>query len=245
MSYEHDKIVPFEESKLNKKKQVEQMFDSIAPKYDALNRWLSLRVDVLWRKKVLKLLGSHKNGVLLDLATGTADLAIMLTQLQPKKVIGVDISQQMLSMGDIKIKQKQLTNIIELIKADGEALPFDSNYFNAATIAFGIRNFENLDGGLKEIYRVLQPQAKFAVLEFSKVKTFPIKQLFNLYFRYITPIIGKLFSSSNSAYQYLPQSVSAFPEGQAFCDILSKNGFKNITCIPLSFGIASIYLAQK
>jgi demethylmenaquinone methyltransferase / 2-methoxy-6-polyprenyl-1,4-benzoquinol methylase len=242
--YNHDHIVPFEGSKLDKKAQVEKMFDGIAPKYDLLNRLMSVGVDVIWRKKVVKLLANEPKTVFLDLATGTADLAIMLAKLNPQKIIGADLSQQMLNIGDTKIKKKNLQHIIQLQKEDAENLSFESNFFQAATIAFGVRNFENLDKGLSELYRVIKPDGKLIILEFSKVKTFPIKQLFGFYFRYIAPIYGKLFGSKE-AYVYLPESAKAFPEGDEMCRILQQIGFKNTTCTVLSFGIASIYQAQK
>jgi demethylmenaquinone methyltransferase / 2-methoxy-6-polyprenyl-1,4-benzoquinol methylase len=244
-SYKHDSVVPDESSKVNKKLQVEQMFDSIAPKYDFLNRFMSLGIDILWRKKVIKRLRNAKKGQFLDVATGTADLAIMLASLSPSKVIGIDISQLMLNVGDEKIVKNNLQNIITLQKADSEALPFADNTFDAATVAFGARNFENLDKGLSEMHRVLVPGSTIIILEFSKVKVFPLKQLFAFYFRYITPTIGKIFSKSSTAYSYLPESVSAFPEGDEMCSILHNIGFKNSTCTPLSFGIASIYQATK
>jgi demethylmenaquinone methyltransferase / 2-methoxy-6-polyprenyl-1,4-benzoquinol methylase len=243
--YKHDSVVPDEASKVNKKLQVEQMFDSIAPKYDFLNRFMSLGIDVLWRKKVVKLLQKAPKGQFLDVATGTADLAIMLASLAPKKVVGIDISQLMLNVGDDKIIKNNVQHIVTLQKADSENLPFANDTFSAATVAFGARNFENLDKGLSEMHRVLQPGCDIIILEFSKVKVFPLKQLFAFYFRYITPTIGKIFSKSNTAYTYLPESVAAFPEGQQMCSILHNIGFKNSTCTPLSFGIASIYQATK
>ncbi|MCX8470952.1 MAG: bifunctional demethylmenaquinone methyltransferase/2-methoxy-6-polyprenyl-1,4-benzoquinol methylase UbiE [Chitinophagaceae bacterium] len=244
-TYKHDSIVPNEGSKVNKKLQVEQMFDNIAPKYDFLNRLMSLGIDIQWRKKVIKRLQAARKGQFLDVATGTADLAIMLASLQPKKVIGIDISQQMLNKGDEKIIEANVQDIVSLQKADSENLPFADNTFDAATVSFGARNFENLDKGLKEMYRVLSPGGILIILEFSKVKVFPLKQLFAFYFRYITPTIGKIFSKNNTAYSYLPESVAAFPEGEEMCSILHKIGFKNSTCTPLSFGIASIYQATK
>jgi demethylmenaquinone methyltransferase / 2-methoxy-6-polyprenyl-1,4-benzoquinol methylase len=243
--YQHDNIVPEQGSKLNKKVQVEQMFDDIAPKYDLINRVLSAGIDISWRKKILKKLAHIKNGSFLDIATGTGDLAIMLTQLAPKKVTGIDISRQMLDVGIQKIEAKKLSGLIEMVKADSENLPYEPNTFDAATVAFGVRNFQNLDKGLAEIYRVLKPEATFIILEFSKVKTFPIKQLYNFYFRYITPTIGKLFSKNAAAYTYLPNSVAAFPEGLQMCNILQQIGFKNPTCTPLTFGIATIYQCTK
>ncbi len=244
-TYKHDSIVPNEGSKVNKKLQVEQMFDNIAPKYDFLNRLMSLGIDIQWRKKVIKRLQAARKGQFLDVATGTADLAIMLASLQPKKVIGIDISQQMLNKGDVKIIEANVQDIVSLQKADSENLPFADNTFDAATVSFGARNFENLDKGLGEMYRVLSPGGILIILEFSKVKVFPLKQLFAFYFRYITPTIGKIFSKNNTAYSYLPESVAAFPEGEEMCSILHKIGFKNSTCTPLSFGIASIYQATK
>jgi demethylmenaquinone methyltransferase/2-methoxy-6-polyprenyl-1,4-benzoquinol methylase len=244
-TYKHDSIVPNEGSKVNKKLQVEQMFDNIAPKYDFLNRLMSLGIDIQWRKKVIQRLQAARKGQFLDVATGTADLAIMLASLQPKKVIGIDISQQMLNKGDEKIIEANVQDIVSLQKADSENLPFADNTFDAATVSFGARNFENLDKGLGEMYRVLSPGGILIILEFSKVKVFPLKQLFAFYFRYITPTIGKIFSKNNTAYSYLPESVAAFPEGEEMCSILHKIGFKNSTCTPLSFGIASIYQATK
>jgi demethylmenaquinone methyltransferase/2-methoxy-6-polyprenyl-1,4-benzoquinol methylase len=221
------------------------MFDNIAPKYDFLNRLMSLGIDIQWRKKVIQRLQAARKGQFLDVATGTADLAIMLASLQPKKVIGIDISQQMLNKGDEKIIEANVQDIVSLQKADSENLPFADNTFDAATVSFGARNFENLDKGLGEMYRVLSPGGILIILEFSKVKVFPLKQLFAFYFRYITPTIGKIFSKNNTAYSYLPESVAAFPEGEEMCSILHKIGFKNSTCTPLSFGIASIYQATK
>jgi demethylmenaquinone methyltransferase / 2-methoxy-6-polyprenyl-1,4-benzoquinol methylase len=244
-NYQHDKVVPNTASNVNKKLQVEEMFDSIAPKYDFLNRILSLRIDINWRKKVLKRLTLVPNKKILDIATGTADLAIMMSQLNPDKITGIDISQKMLAVGDVKIKQKNLQHVISLQKADSEALPFQDNSFDVATVSFGVRNFENLDKGLSEIYRVLVPGGTFIILEFSKVKSFPMKQLYSFYMRFITPTIGKLFSKNANAYTYLPESVSAFPEGQEMCSILQQIGFSSCTCTPLSFGIASIYQATK
>jgi demethylmenaquinone methyltransferase/2-methoxy-6-polyprenyl-1,4-benzoquinol methylase len=238
-------VVPDQQSNLSKKQQVENMFDAIAERYDFLNRLLSFRIDVLWRNKVIKMLAPAKPKYILDVATGTADLAIALQKLNPDKVIGLDLSANMLAIGQTKIKAKQLQNNIELVKGDSENLPFDTDTFDAVTVAFGVRNFENLGSGLQEIYRVLKPEGQFVILEFSKVKTFPIKQFYHLYFRYITPAIGKLFNKNSEAYTYLPNSVEVFPEGDEMCVILQSAGFKNTICKPLSFGIASIYYAIK
>ena len=238
-------VVPDSRSELSKKKQVENMFDDIAPRYDFLNRLLSFRIDVLWRKRVIKLLRPHAPKTILDVATGTADLAIALQDLHPDNVTGIDLSAQMLAGGDTKIKAKQLTDKITLLKGDAENLPFPDASFDAVTVAFGVRNFENLEKGLSEILRVLKPGGQFIILEFSKVKTFPMKQLYAFYFRYITPMIGKLFSPNKQAYTYLPNSVAVFPEGAELNVILQKIGFKQPVCHSLTFGIASIYQAAK
>ncbi len=238
-------IVPDIHSALSKKEQVENMFDGIAGKYDFLNRLLSFRIDVLWRNKVVNLLKASKPRSILDVATGTADLAIALSRLQPTKITGLDLSNKMLEVGRVKVADRKLAGMIELVKGDSENLPFDDNTFDAVTVAFGVRNFENLEKGLQEIRRVLKPGGQFIILEFSKVKTFPVKQFYNLYFSYITPMIGKLFSKDNKAYSYLPNSVQVFPEGEEMCVILQSIGFKTPVCKPLSFGISSIYHSVK
>ncbi|MBK7764079.1 MAG: bifunctional demethylmenaquinone methyltransferase/2-methoxy-6-polyprenyl-1,4-benzoquinol methylase UbiE [Bacteroidetes bacterium] len=239
------KVLPDQQSSLSKKEQVEQMFDSIAGKYDFLNRLLSLRIDVLWRNKVVKLLKPYQPKLILDVATGTADLALTLMKLNPTKIVGLDLSQNMLNIGQQKIDKLGFQNTIELVKGDGENLPFESNSFDAVTVAFGVRNFEHLEPGLREIYRVLKPGGQFIILEFSKVKTFPLKQFYYIYFSYITPAIGKLFSKDSKAYTYLPNSVKVFPEGEELCVILQQSGFKQTICKPQSFGIASIYQSVK
>ncbi len=239
------KIVPDSNSALSKKQQVENMFDGIAGKYDFLNRLLSFRIDVIWRNQVVNLLKKSNPQSILDVATGTADLAIALNKLNPKKIIGLDLSNNMLEVGRIKVADRKLSQTIELVKGDSENLPFENDTFDAVTVAFGVRNFENLTKGLSEIHRVLKPGGQFIILEFSKVKTFPIKQFYHLYFRYITPLIGKLFSNDNKAYTYLPNSVQVFPEGEEMCVILQTTGFKNPVCKPLSFGISSIYHSIK
>lgn len=239
------KIVPDTNSVLSKKEQVEHMFDGIAGKYDFINRLLSLRIDVLWRNRVVGMLKKVQPKLILDVATGTADLAIALNRLHPEKIIGLDLSANMLEMGRVKVRERKLDAVIELVKGDGENLNFDDNTFDAVTVAFGVRNFENLEKGLKEIHRVLKPGGTFIILEFSKVKTFPIKQFYQFYFSYITPMIGKLFSKDTKAYTYLPNSVQVFPEGEEMCVILQSVGFKSPLCKPLSFGISSIYHSVK
>lgn len=239
------KVVPDSHSTLSKKEQVEQMFDSIAGKYDFLNRLLSFRIDVLWRNRVVNLLKPLHPRQILDVATGTGDLAIALTKLNPEKVIGLDLSQNMLDAGKVKIEQKHLSGLIEMVKGDSEKMSFTDDRFDAITVAFGVRNFENLEAGLREIYRVLKPGGMFIILEFSKVKSFPFKQFYHIYFSYITPWIGKIFSKDNKAYTYLPKSVAVFPEGEEMCHILQTLGFKHPVCKPVSFGIASIYQCTK
>lgn len=229
----------------SKAEQVEQMFDNIAPKYDFLNRALSLGIDVLWRKKAIKLLGKKEPKYILDVATGTADLAIEAMSLNPEKIIGIDISEGMLSFGRTKIAQRNFENKIELLKADSENLPFEANIFDVTMVSFGVRNFQHLELGLSEILRTLKPQGTLMVLEFSKPENFPIKQIYNFYFKNILPSIGKLVSKDSSAYDYLPESVNAFPHGIKFIQILERVGYKNVIQRKLSFGIASIYLAEK
>lgn len=230
----------------NKKGQVSTMFNRIAPYYDFLNRFLSLGIDTIWRKKAIDLLRSEQPKLILDVATGTADVALeTVKRLQPDKVIGIDISTEMLEIGKKKIKKRGLDTVIELQEGDSENLPFADNTFDAITVAFGVRNFENLEKGLTEMRRVLKDNGKLVVLEFSKPSVFPIKQMFNLYFKYILPTIGRLTSKDPRAYSYLYESVQAFPDGDDFVNILSKTGYKSNQCKPLTLGICSIYSGQK
>ncbi|MEE4260723.1 MAG: bifunctional demethylmenaquinone methyltransferase/2-methoxy-6-polyprenyl-1,4-benzoquinol methylase UbiE [Bacteroidales bacterium] len=228
-----------------KKVKVEAMFNDIAPKYDFLNHFLSLGIDIQWRKKVRKLLAPYKPKTILDVATGTGDLAIELSKLQPEKIIGLDIATNMLDIGKEKIKTKKLDQLIEMQLGDSEDLPFEDQMFDAVTVAFGVRNFENLQKGLREMNRVLKPGGIAAVLEFSKPKAFPVKQIYNFYFKYILPGFGKLVSKSKDAYTYLPESVSAFPEDKAFIDELRHAGFDKIIQKRLTMGIATLYSAHK
>lgn len=228
-----------------KKVKVEAMFNDIAPKYDFLNHFLSLGIDIQWRKKVRKLLALRQPKVILDVATGTGDLAIELSKLKPEKIIGLDIADNMLSIGKEKIKNKKLDQLIEMQLGDSENLPFRDHQFDAVTVAFGVRNFENLQKGLKEMYRVLKPGGIAAILEFSKPKAFPVKQMYNFYFSFILPGFGRLVSKSKDAYTYLPESVSAFPEDQEFFAELEKAGFKENSQVRLTMGIATLYLANK
>ena len=228
-----------------KKAEVERMFDTIAPKYDLLNRVLSLGIDVSWRKKALSYLTANPQSIL-DVATGTADVAIMAAKrLRPATVTGIDIANQMLDFGRVKIKNEGLESVISLETGDSEQLRFANNSFDAVTVAFGVRNFENLEKGLAEMYRVLRPNGRVVILEFSRPHIFPFKQLYNAYFKYILPLIGRLTSRDIRAYTYLFESVQAFPEGSDFTNILTKTGFQHPVCERLTLGICSIYTATK
>ncbi|MHC9089597.1 bifunctional demethylmenaquinone methyltransferase/2-methoxy-6-polyprenyl-1,4-benzoquinol methylase UbiE [Tenacibaculum sp. IMCC1] len=240
-----EKIKPYKDSELGKKEQVAQMFDNISEDYDGLNRVISLGIDVSWRKKVVKLVGENKPQQILDIATGTGDLALMMSKLNPERIVGLDISEGMLQVGRHKIAKTDLSNKIKMIVGDSENIPFPDNTFDAITVSFGVRNFENLDKGLTEILRVLKPGGKFVVLETSNPTKFPFKQGYKLYTNYILPIIGKLFSKDKVAYSYLSKTANSFPFGKAFNNILQKNGFKNAKNIPVTFGVASIYTALK
>ncbi|MGG6229219.1 bifunctional demethylmenaquinone methyltransferase/2-methoxy-6-polyprenyl-1,4-benzoquinol methylase UbiE [Tenacibaculum sp. SDUM215027] len=240
-----EKIKPYKNSELGKKEQVAQMFDNISEDYDGLNRVISLGIDVSWRKKVVKLVGENNPQQILDIATGTGDLALMMSELNPVKIVGLDISEGMLQVGRQKIAKANLSNKIKMIVGDSENIPFPDNTFDAVTVSFGVRNFENLDKGLTEILRVLKPEGKFVVLETSNPTKFPFKQGYKLYTNFILPIIGKLFSKDKVAYSYLSETANSFPFGKAFNNILQKNGFKNAKNIPVTFGVASIYTALK
>ena len=228
-----------------KREEVEHLFDSIFKHYDFLNHFLSLGVDVYWRKKAIRLLRDKKPKTILDIATGTGDLAIEALTIDPDNVIGIDISGNMLNIGREKIKRKKLEERIELKQADAENLPFEDNTFDAITVGFGVRNFENLERGLAEMHRVLKSGGTAVVLEFSNPKRFPVKQLYNFYFQWILPLVGRLISKHDSAYTYLPQSVKDFPDGIDFINRFEKAGFQSVKCFPLSFGIASIYIGEK
>ena len=238
-------VTPYKDSSEKKKQQVEQMFDNIAPKYDFLNHFLSLGIDKLWRKKAIRILSGYKTNLLLDVASGTGDFAIAAAKLKPSKIIGFDISEQMLNVGRAKVQRLGLDHIIEFQKGDSEAMPFDDEHFDTITVAFGVRNFENLENGLKEFVRVLKNDGVAIILEFSKPKDFPMKQLYLFYFFGILPLIGRLVSKDSSAYSYLPESVMAFPDDQKFLTILRNVGFSKASQRRLSFGIATIYIAQK
>jgi len=241
-------IKPYNSS-ASKKKEVALMFNNIAKSYDFLNHFLSLNIDKYWRRKTIKLLKQsikNSNGsIILDIATGTGDLAVEASKINPKKIIGIDISTKMLQIGQKKIKEKELTKIIELKQGDAENLNFEDNYFDAITVAFGVRNFENLTKGLSEMYRVLKPKGCALILEFSKPKLFLIKHIYNFYFLRILPFFGKMFSKDKFAYNYLPYSVANFPETDVFIKELNKRGFVNTKSLSLTFGIATIYWVFK
>ncbi len=238
-------IKPYKDSELGKKEQVAKMFDNISEDYDGLNRVISLGIDVSWRKKVVKLVGENNPQQILDIATGTGDLAIMMAQLDPEKIIGLDISAGMLEVGKQKIAKANLSDKIEMIVGDSENMPFDDNTFDAITVSFGVRNFENLDKGLTEILRILKPGGKFVVLETSNPTKFPFKEGYKFYTNFILPVIGKIFSKDKVAYSYLSESANSFPFGEVFNNILQKNGFKDAKNLPVTFGVASIYTALK
>jgi len=221
------------------------MFDNISHRYDFLNHFLSLGIDRGWRDKAVKLMIPLKPKLILDVATGTGDFALQALQLNPEKIIGVDISEGMLDVGRRKVREKHVDHLVELRSGDSENLPFPENKFDAVTVAFGVRNFENLEQGLREIIRVLKPGGMAVVLEFSRPRSFPFKQLYSLYFKFILPKIGRIVSSDKAAYTYLPESVDAFPDGEDFINILHNVGFKDTKCRSLTFGISSIYIATK
>jgi len=240
-----EKITPYKDSSLGKKEQVAQMFDNISGNYDNLNRVISFGIDTKWRKKVLKIVSATQPKTILDIATGTGDLAILMKQTNAEKIIGLDISAGMLEVGKKKIEAKGLSNVIDLVLGDSENIPFDDNYFDAITVGFGVRNFENLEKGFSEILRVLKPNGVFVILETSVPDKTPYKQGYKFYSKNILPIIGKLFSKDNSAYGYLSESAAVFPYGEALNNILRKIGFIDVVAMPQTFGVATIYSASK
>ncbi len=239
------KVTPYKESQKNKKEQVTEMFDTISEEYDGLNRVISFGIDIKWRQKVVDLVSSVKPQKVLDVATGTGDLAINLIETGADEIIGLDISPGMLDIGRKKVSKKSLDQKISMVIGDSEKLPFDDDTFDAITVAFGIRNFMNLEKGLSEILRVLKPNGLFVILETS-VPTKPIfKQGYQIYSKYILPNIGRLFSKDKKAYSYLSESASVFPYGEELNNILSNIGFINVKDLPQTFGVASIYTASK
>lgn len=238
-------VTPYKDSDLGKKEQVTQMFDNISGNYDGLNRVISFGIDVKWRKKVVALVASKNPGTVLDIATGTGDLAILLATTSAKKIVGLDLSAGMLEVGKKKVEERKLDGKIEMILGDSEAIPFEDNYFDAITVSFGIRNFETLEKGLSEILRVLKPKGLFVILETSVPEKTPFKQGYAFYSKYILPLIGKLFSKDNVAYGYLSESASIFPYGEKLNNILRKVGFIEVEALPQTFGVATIYKASK
>ena len=244
--YKHDKVVPYQDSGLTKKQQVADMFNRIAFRYDFMNRFLSAGIDKGWRRKALHQLAKENPKTILDVATGTGDVAIMACELlHPEKITGIDISEKMLELGKEKVLKLGLQHQIELQTGDSEAINFPDNTFDAVTVAFGVRNFENLEQGLKEIKRVLKPSGKLVILEFSKPKLAGIAQLYYLYMEIVAPQMASMVAKNKKAYQYLNKSVLGFPEGRAFVEILNNVGFRNTSCKKLSLGICSIYCGVK
>lgn len=229
-----------------KKGQVSRMFNKIAPYYDFLNHLLSGGIDVIWRRKAIAILKDSNPSIILDVATGTGDLAITAARkLQPTRIKGIDISTEMMEVGRKKVKKKGLDYLITFEEGSAENLPYEDNTFDAITVAFGVRNFEDLNKGLQEMYRVLKTGGTLVVLEFSQPTIFPFKQIFNIYFKYLLPLVGRFTSKDPKAYQYLYDSVQAFPAGDKFLTILENTGYKSNQCIPLTLGICSIYHGKK
>ena len=238
-------VIPQHYKGSSKRERVEEMFDSIASRYDLLNKVLSGGIDKSWRRKTINKLIEVQPQSILDIATGTADLAIESMKLKPREIIGIDISNKMLDIGRYKIMEKGYQGIIRLEQADSENIPYSDNRFDAITVAFGVRNFEHLEKGLAEMYRVLKPGGKVVILEFSQPTQFPVKQFYNFYSNYIMPRVGQLLSKEKSAYEYLPASVAAFPYGKKFTALLTKTGYRDTKVQSLTVGIASIYTGLK
>jgi len=244
--FAHDDIVPYRQSDLDKKHQVARMFDSIAFRYDFLNHFLSIGRDVRWRKKAIAELKELQPQTVLDVATGTADVAIMTYHiLHPQKIIGIDISDGMLNLGKKKIERQDLQHVIELCNGDSETINYPDNSFDAITVAFGVRNFQNLEKGLAEMLRVLKPGGKLVVLEFSRPKQKGFKVLYNFYMKVIAPKAGSMFANNKDAYQYLNNSVQAFPEREQFTELMKQTGYSKIYFKTLSLGICCIYCGSK
>ena len=239
------KVNPYKNSDLGKKEQVTKMFDTISKEYDGLNRVISFGIDIKWRKRVVEIVKKQQPKTILDIATGTGDLAINLAETSAEEIVGLDISPGMLEVGKEKVKAKQLDNRVKMIIGDSENMPFEDNTFDAITVAFGVRNFETLENGLKDILRVLKPGGTFVILETSVPTKFPFKQGYKAYSKFILPSIGRLFSKDKTAYKYLSESASVFPYGEALNNILRNIGFINVEDKPQTFGVATIYTASK
>lgn len=238
-------VKPYGNEDRSKKEEVAEMFNNISKRYDFLNHFLSLGIDKIWRRKAINELREINPKRILDIATGTGDFALASLKISPEEVVGIDISEGMLEVGKEKMKKKKVDHIVSMQLGDSENLPFEDNYFDALTVGFGVRNFENLEKGLSEMLRVIRPEGKAIILEFSKPKKFPIKQVFGFYSKYIIPFFGKNISKDEKAYAYLPESVQAFPEGEEFTTILKKVGYKNVEAKLVSGGIATIYIGRK
>ena len=245
-SLPHDNVTPFDDPGRSKKEQIAEMFDRIAGGYDITNRVLSAGIDIKWRKKAILQLKQDRPRQVLDVATGTSDMAIICYRLlEPEKITGIDISEQMLAIGRKKVEKEGLTTVIELQKGDSETINFADNSFDAVTVAFGVRNFENLENGLREMLRVLRPGGKLIVLEFSRPRIKIFRGLYNLYMSIVAPEVARWFSQNKKAYQYLNQSARLFPERQEFVEILDRTGYSNTSFKPLSAGICCIYTGEK
>ena len=238
-------ITPYQDSNLGKKEQVAQMFDTISENYDGLNRVISFGTDAKWKKKILKMVAAKQPKSILDIATGTGDLAILFANTSATEIIGLDISQGMLDIGKKKIAAQHLDSKIQMVLGDGENIPYPDNYFDAITVAYGVRNFENLEKGLTDILRTLKPGGQLIILETSVPTQFPFKQGYYVYTNFIMPTIGKLLSKDKKAYQYLSTSAQNFPFGEALNNILRKIGFIEVKHLPQTFGVATIYQASK
>lgn len=238
-------VKPYGSEDRTKKEEVAEMFNNISGRYDFLNHFLSLGIDKLWRKKAVHELKQLQPKRILDIATGTGDFALELLKLKPEQVIGLDISSGMLEVGRVKMKKRKVDNVIQMVLGDSESIPYADGHFDALTVAFGVRNFENLEKGLSEMLRVLRPGGKAVILEFSKPKRFPVKHVFGFYSKYIIPFLGKSISKDEKAYAYLPESVAAFPEGTDFIEILNEVGYQQATATTVSGGIATIYTGIK
>lgn len=242
---EKKEVKPYGDSTKSKKEEVAEMFNNISAKYDFLNHFLSLGIDKLWRKKAVKMLKTIQPNRILDIATGTGDFAIESLSLKPEEVVGLDISEGMLEKGREKMVKRKVDHIVSMRLGDSEEIPFEDNYFDALTVGFGVRNFQNLEKGLTEMLRVVRPGGMLIILEFSKPKKFPVKQYFHFHSKYIIPFFGKTISKDASAYTYLPESVAVFPEGENFEAILVQLGYKNVNSTLVSGGIATIYAGTK
>lgn len=245
MAYKVEKVNPYGTEK-SKKEQVEAMFNEIAPNYDRLNGILSLGIDEYWRRESIKALKPYKPECILDMATGTGDFAIMAQKiLKPKRIMGTDISEGMMAVGRDKVKQKGLEQVITFERQDSSVLGFSNDTFDAVTVAFGVRNFEDIDKSFTEVLRVLKPGGIFLFIELTSPETTPVKELYTVYTKYIMPVLSNTMATERRAYEYLPESIAAFPQGKEMMLILQKNGFKNIRLRRFTLGVATLYIAEK